>query len=232
MKQSDGEGAISVAANHPGAEPARSGQVLSPAHQQQPLAAKSKHQNIHVAAAVLDAARKDGDALLRDLRTSLTGLTQAEAEERARAEGPNEIAQERKQGWPIRLLRIMRNPLVILLSTLSAVSFITGDARAGYVMALMVCLSVGLRFFQEARADAAAEKLKAMIHVTATVLRDGAARELPLRDLVPGDIVKLAAGDMIPGDVRLLSLKDLFVSQGSLTGESLPVEKFCQPETG
>ena len=144
MKQSDGDGAISVAANHPGAEPARSGQVLSPAHQQEPLAAKSKHQNIHVAAAVLDAARKDGDALLRDLRTSLTGLTQADAEERSRAEGPNEIAQERKQGWPIRLLRIMRNPLVILLSTLSAVSFITGDARAGYVMALMVCLSVGL----------------------------------------------------------------------------------------
>jgi Mg2+-importing ATPase len=232
MKQSDGDGAISVAANAPGAEPAGSGQALPPARQQEPLAAKSTHQNIRVAPAVVDAARKEADALLRDLRTSFTGLAQAEAQERARAEGPNEIAQERKQGWPIRLLRIMRNPLVILLSTLSAVSFITGDARAGYVMALMVCLSVGLRFFQEARADAAAEKLKAMIHVTATVLRDGAARELPLQDLVPGDVVKLAAGDMIPGDVRLLSLKDLFVSQGSLTGESLPVEKFCQPETG
>jgi len=70
-----------------------------------------------------------------------------------------------------------------------------------------------------------------MIHVTATVVRDGAAREIPLRDLVPGDIVRLAAGDMIPGDVRLLSSKDVFVSQGSLTGESLPVEKFCEPET-
>jgi P-type Mg2+ transporter len=190
-----------------------------------------KHQNIRVAPAVLDAARKDGAALLCDLRTSLAGLTQSEVEERARASGPNEIAQERKQGWPGRLLKIVRNPLVILLTTLSAVSFLTGDARAGSVMALMVCLSVGLRFLQEARADAAAEKLKAMIHVTATVVRDGAAREIPLRDLVPGDIVKLAAGDMIPGDVRLLSLKDLFVSQGSLTGESLPVEKFCQPET-
>jgi P-type Mg2+ transporter len=190
-----------------------------------------KHQNIRVAPAVLDAARKDGAALLSDLRTSLAGLTQSEVEERARASGPNEIAQERKQGWPGRLLKIVRNPLVILLTTLSAVSFLTGDARAGSVMALMVCLSVGLRFLQEARADAAAEKLKAMIHVTATVVRDGAAREIPLRDLVPGDIVKLAAGDMIPGDVRLLSLKDLFVSQGSLTGESLPVEKFCQPET-
>ena len=165
------------------------------------------------------------------MRTSLGGLTQAEAEERARTAGPNEIAQERKQGWPVRVLKIIRNPLVILLTTLSAVSFLTGDARAGTVMAGMVALSVGLRFWQEARADAAAEKLKAMIHVTATVVRDGEAREIPLRDLVPGDIVKLSAGDMIPGDVRLLSSKDLFVSQGSLTGESLPVEKFHDPET-
>ena len=196
-----------------------------------PIPTKPKNQNIHVSPAVLDAARKDGEQLLRDLRTSLDGLTQAEAEERARTTGPNEVAQERKQGWPVRLLKITRNPLVILLSTLSAISFLTGDARAGSVMAIMVALSVGLRFWQEARADAAAEKLKAMIHVTATVVRDGAAREMPLRDLVPGDIIRLAAGDMIPGDVRLLSSKDLFVSQGSLTGESLPVEKFHDPET-
>ena len=159
------------------------------------------------------------------------GLTQAEAEERARTTGPNEVAQERKQGWPVRLLKIIRNPLVILLTTLSAISFATGDARAGSVMAIMVALSVGLRFWQEARADAAAEKLKAMIHVTATAIRDGVAKEMPLRDLVPGDIIKLSAGDMIPGDVRVLSSKDLFVSQGSLTGESLPVEKFHDPET-
>ena len=145
--------------------------------------------------------------------------------------GPNEVAQERRQGWPVRLLKIIRNPLVILLATLSAVSFATGDARAGTVMAAMVVLSVGLRFLQEARADAAAAKLKAMIHVTATVIRDGAAREMPLRDLVPGDIIKLSAGDMIPGDVRVLSSKDLFVSQGSLTGESFPVEKFHDAET-
>ena len=98
-------------------------------------------------------------------------------------------------------------------------------------MAIMVALSVVLRFWQEVRADAAAQKLKAMIHVTATVVRDGEAREIPLRDLVPGDVVRLAAGDMIPGDVRLLSSKDLFVSQGTLTGESLPVEKFHDPET-
>ncbi len=120
----------------------------------------------------------------------------------------------------------VRNPLVVLLTVLSAISFATGDARAGAVMAAMVVLSVALRFFQETRADEAAAKLKAMIHVTATVVRDGSAREIPLRDLVPGDVVQLSAGDMVPGDVRILTSKDLFVSQGSLTGESLPVEKF------
>ena len=194
------------------------------------IARNAKSKNIQVSPAVLDAAQKGGEEVLRELRTAPSGLTQAEAEERARTSGPNEVAQEKPQGWPVRLLKIIRNPLVILLATLSAVSFATGDARAGTVMAMMVVLSVGLRFWQEARADAAAAKLKAMIHVTATVVRDGKAREIPLRDLVPGDIIQLSAGDMIPGDVRVLSSKDLFVSQGSLTGESLPVEKFHDPE--
>ena len=104
------------------------------------------NQNIHVSPAVLDAARKDGEELLRSLRTTAAGLTQTEAEERARTAGPNEVAQERQQGWPRRLLKIIRNPLVILLATLSTISFATGDARAGTVMAAMVVLSVALRF--------------------------------------------------------------------------------------
>jgi Mg2+-importing ATPase len=198
--------------------------------EEQPILPKVKSQNIHVSQAVVEAAQKDGEDLLKSLRTVAAGLTQTEAEDRARTTGPNEVAQEHRQVWPIRLLKITRNPLVILLATLSAISFATGDARAGTVMAVMVALSVALRFMQEARADAAAAKLKAMIHVTATVIRDGAAREMPLRDLVPGDIIKLSAGDMIPGDVRVLSAKDLFVSQGSLTGESFPVEKFHDAE--
>ncbi len=205
--------------------------LAGPAPEQPASSTKTKNRDIRVSPAVLDAAQKDGEELLRSLRTTAAGLSQTEAEERARTTGPNEVAQERRQGWPVRLLKIIRNPLVILLATLSGVSFVTGDSRAGTVMAAMVALSVGLRFFQEARADAAAAKLKAMIHVTATVVRDGAAKEMPLRDLVPGDIIKLSAGDMIPGDVRVLSSKDLFVSQGSLTGESLPVEKFHDPET-
>jgi Mg2+-importing ATPase len=110
------------------------------------ITAKSHHPPIRVSPAVLDAARKDGEELLRDLGTSLSGLSQTEAERRARISGPNEIAQERKQGWLVRILKIIRNPLVILLTILSAVSFLTGDARAGFVMALMVTLSVGLRW--------------------------------------------------------------------------------------
>ena len=179
-----------------------------------PIPTTAKGKSIHVSPAVIDGARKGGEELLRDLRTTTGGLTQAEAEERARTAGPNEVAQEKPQGWPTRLLKIVRNPLVILLAILSSISFATGDARAGVVMALMVALSVGLRFWQEARADAAAAALKAMIHVTATVVRDGRAREIPLRDLMPGDIIQLSAGDMIPGDVRVLSSKDLFVGQG------------------
>src|SRR5208283_2830468 len=81
-------------------------------------------------------------------------------------------------------------------------------------------------FVQEARADTAAAKLKAMITVTATVVRGNQPREIPLAQIVPGDVVKLAAGDMIPADLRVVSCKDLFVIQSSLTGESLPVEKF------
>ncbi len=195
------------------------------------ISTKAKNQKIHVSPAALQAARQSVEEVLQSLRSTASGLTQAEAEERARSAGPNEIAQEHRQGWFIRLLKIVRNPLVILLTTLSAISYATGDARAGTVMAGMVVLSVALRFLQEARADAAAAKLKAMIHVTATVIRDGDAKEMPLRDLVPGDIIKLSAGDMIPGDVRVLSCKDLFVSQGTLTGESFPVEKFHEPAT-
>jgi len=188
------------------------------------------HKTIQVSPAVLDAARRTGDDLLKSLDTSISGLTESQAQDRFRTAGPNEVAQEKTSGWFIRLLLIMRNPLVILLGALSAVSFATGDARAGSVMAGMVVLSVALRFIQEARADTAAAELKAMIHVTATVVRDGMAREMPLRDLVPGDIIQLSAGDMIPGDARVLTAKDLFVSEGRLTGESLPVEKLHDPE--
>jgi len=174
---------------------------------------------------VEECSRIERDDALRFCSSALEGLSQEEAERRLEVHGPNEIATQRPVTWPIRLLHTLRNPLVILLAVLAAVSLATGDARAATVMVLMIILGVTLRFTQEARADAAAAALRAMIRVTATALRDGKPREIPLREIVPGDVVVLAAGDMIPADVRLLTAKDVFVSQSTLTGESLPVEK-------
>ncbi len=181
---------------------------------------------IRLSPALLRAARDDHGAVLATLATTPRGLTSAEAAARLAEHGPNQVeASQRRSRWRA-LLGAATNPLVALLFVLAVVSAATGDARAAVVMLVMIVLGVALRFVQESRASAAAAALEAMIRVTATVLRDGAAVERPLRDLVPGDVVELAAGDMIPGDVRLLSSKDLFVAQGTLTGESLPVEKY------
>lgn len=166
------------------------------------------------------------DAIYQRLVSRPTGLTEDEVEVRLDKYGANVVSGGGKKGvWQLFWHAVI-NPLVLLLAVLATISFATGDARAGIVMSLMIALGVSLKLVQEAKADNAAAKLKAMISVTATVLRDGQDREIPVAQLVPGDVVKLAAGDMIPADVRILGAKDLFVIQGSLTGESFPVEKF------
>ena len=176
-----------------------------------------------------DAATQETSEILQRLTTSPAGLTEAEAAERLEVFGPNEVAQERRHEWLHRLWIAVRNPLVILLTILAVLTFATAESTSDYaggvVMLVMVVLGVSLRFVQETRAGNAAAKLKAMIKVTATAVRDGQPKEVPLQHLVPGDVVKLSAGDMIPGDVRLLTAKDLFIIQATLTGESLPVEK-------
>ncbi len=183
-------------------------------------------QGIRVSPLLVEAAQSDADAVFQKLETAASGLTQEEAHRRLQQYGPNVFAQESRYVKLKLLGKAMVNPLVILLLVLAAVSFLTDDYRAGTVMLLMVLLGVSLRFVQESRADAAAAKLKAMISVTATVLRDGQPKEIPLSEVVPGDVVQLAAGDMIPADLRLQTCKDLFITQSSLTGESFPVEKF------
>jgi len=193
---------------------------------------KVPFDSLRVSGKLVEATSRNADEVLRDLETSATGLSEEEAERRLEQYGPNTVAQERRQGRLILLGKALVNPLVVLLSLLAVVSLLTEDYSAAVVMTLMVVLGVVLRFVQEARADSAVAKLKAMISVTATVVRDGKGREVPLSHLVPGDLVKLSAGDMVPADVRLISCKDLFVIQGSLTGESFPVEKFETPENG
>ena len=180
-------------------------------------------------ARLLAWARTDGDAVLKELGSRASGLSEAEADSRWKKIGPNEIAREKRQSALMRLLANLKNPLVLLLVALGVLSYLTGDLRATVVIFVMVVLGVVLRFFQELRADNAAAKLQAMVSNTATLVRDGKQQELPLKRLVPGDIIRLAAGDMVPADVRVLSAKDLFLNQAALTGEALPVEKKAAP---
>src|SRR3954471_7760545 len=190
------------------------------------LAKSHERRSMRVSRAVLESARVDVTAAYAQLGTRAEGLSAEEADARLEKFGPNVLAKDQRPSLLWLLWRAVRNPLVILLAVLAIVSFATGDTRAALMMLLMVALSVGLKLFQESKASGAAARLKAMISVKASVVRGGQTRELSVSRLVPGDIVQLSAGDMIPGDVRLVVAKDLFVIQGSLTGESFPVEKF------
>ena len=188
-------------------------------------------QPIQFSPILAEVGQLETSAVFARLKTSPDGLSTADAASRLAQVGPNVVAPSTHRGWLWRLFTAARNPLVILLIVLATISFATGDAAAGSVMALMVILGVLVRFVQEARADAGAEKFKAMISVTATALRGGKEGQILLKQLVPGDVVKLSAGDMIPADVRLIAAKDLFISLGTLTGESVPTEKHEARET-
>src|ERR1039457_4457759 len=183
----------------------------------------------HDSVQLLEKARADTNTVLKELGSQLGGLSQAEADSRLKQVGSNEIAREKRQSALMRLLSNIKYPLVLLLTALGVLSYLTGDQRATVVIFVMVILGVVLRFFQEMRADHAAEKLQAMVSNTATLVRGGKEAEVPLKMLVPGDIVRLAAGDMVPADVRVLSAKDLFLNQMALTGEALPLEKKAAP---
>jgi Mg2+-importing ATPase len=190
--------------------------------------------SIRVSPKLTQAAAAQAAEVLAELETRQNGLAEEEAQRRLDEYGPNTVAAEQRFTRLALFIKSCLNPLVILLSVLATISFATAQSESdlvgGGLMVIMVVLGVSLRFIQEARADTAAAKLKAMIRVTATVVRDGNAREVPLAGLVPGDVIQLAAGDMIPADIRLLTCKDLFLTQASLTGEAFPVEKFDAPD--
>jgi Mg2+-importing ATPase len=153
------------------------------------------------------------------------GLSSAEAAARLRAGGPNELAPPRRFEALRELLRYLVNPLVLILLVASAVSAAFGQPVSAVIIALMLVLSVVLNFTQAYRSQRAAARLRGQVGQTATVLRDGAERELPVREVVVGDVIRLRAGDLVPADCRLLSTRDLFVNEAALTGESLPREK-------
>lgn len=193
---------------------------------------RSQTEQIQLSMRVVEESAISIDQVLQTLNSNKQGLVENDALSRLKKFGKNEVSHEKPPTWYGQLLQSFNNPFVYILIGLAVVSYLTEDVEATIILTIMVVVSGVLRFVQEYRSTQAAEKLKALVSTTATVKRrnrldnPGEQREIPINELVPGDIIHLAAGDMIPADVRLLSSKDLFVSQAVLTGESLPVEKY------
>ncbi|HUK33966.1 MAG TPA: HAD-IC family P-type ATPase, partial [Vicinamibacterales bacterium] len=158
------------------------------------------------------------------------GLSSDEAARRLAQYGPNEAVRVRRFSAVQQLLRLFANPLVLILLAAALVSSLLGQHGDATIIVTIVLLGVGLNFWQTFRSNRAAEALNASVMPTATVQRDGAWREVPLREVVPGDVFRLSAGDLIPADATLLESRDLAVQQAALTGESLPVDKHVPDE--
>lgn len=180
---------------------------------------------------VVEEAHTELGELLTSLDTHRKGLSTSQVRQRLKKYGFNEISYEKALPWYLKFIKSFHSPFTYLLVGLAIISYITGDVRATILLTLMVLLSGGLRFVQEYRSTLSVEKLRSMISTTAQISRRGETlgrekrKEVPIKLLVPGDIVHLSAGDMVPADVRLLTAKDFFINQAILTGESLPVQK-------
>lgn len=191
---------------------------------------------------VMFAALNDVNTVIEKLNTSLNGLSDKEVNESRNKNGTNKITREKKKSLFKKLVEAFVNPFTAILFCLAIVSSVTdmimpyfglfGSTMEDFscvtvvIIMVMVIISGTLRFVQESRSGNAAEKLLSMITTTCTVDRNGEKNiEIPLEELVTGDIIHLSAGDMIPADVRIVEAKDLFISQSALTGESDPVEK-------
>ncbi len=217
-----------------------------------PATGRDRNKNeasARAAAELLALAHLEAPEVLSRLQCTPEGLNPEQVEERLAEFGANVVAQEKKKPFLLQILeRFVTNPINILLTVLAVITWVSGDQISdkigAIIMFAMVVMAVFVAHFQEARSSRAVEQLRRMVSNTATARRevdetvegaDEDARpvranrklEVEIDGLVPGDIVHLSAGDMVPADLRLLSAKDLFINQSTLTGESMPVEKFA-----
>lgn len=188
-------------------------------------------------------AKSDVNTVLNYFNTSLDGLTESKVEKSKDIYGKNVVTNSNKNSLIKRLYGAFINPFTLVLIVLAIVSAFTdiifaepGDKNpiTVIIISVMVLISGFLRFIQEARSEKASEKLNEMIETTACVKRANAEKEeIPVDEIVVGDIIFLSAGDLVPADVRIINAKDLFINQSALTGESEPVEKTadCQENT-
>ncbi|MEU1148129.1 magnesium-translocating P-type ATPase [Streptomyces sp. NPDC005863] len=183
-----------------------------------------------VGATLAEFSARSARDVLRDLGTSTRGLRQDQVLERVERYGENTVDRERAPRWAAQLATSFRNPFIGVLVVLAAVMYWQDPADPGvYILGSMVLISALLRFWQEFRSTRSAEALRALVTTSCAVRRrwseTAATEEIPMDQVVPGDLVTLAAGDLVPADLRLLTAKDLMVAQAALTGESLPVAK-------
>ena len=177
-----------------------------------------------------DAARLSSDEVLSCLGTSINGLSPTDAADRLLQFGPNALSTHEVRAVAV-LWRQIRNPILILLLGAALVSGLTGGGTNAVIIAVIVALSVGLGFFNEYRAEVAMDSLRGKIRHEAEVLREGQTCQIPVTDLVPGDVVFLRVGALVPADLRLVKVDELECDEGVLTGESLPVVKAVPPVT-
>jgi Mg2+-importing ATPase len=176
-----------------------------------------------------DPSTSAADVILGKLETTDKGLTDKEAKKRLEEYGYNEPPRKKEKSIVLQIFSKFFEPLIIVLIIIGVLSLLFGDIPSAIIVFALTIMSVVMGFVQEYRASKEVEKLMEMVKTTTTIYRNGKPKEIDIRDIVPGDIVDLYAGDMIPADLRILSCKDLFINQATLTGESIPVEKTPKP---
>lgn len=196
---------------------------------------------------VIDLAFLKLENILKTLDSSIDGISDVKAKLKRIKHGPNKIASGKPSVWYFQLLSAFNTPFNYILLALATLAIVSNDFKAAFVISFMVATSGLLRFWQEFRSSLAAEKLRTLVHTMVSVSRPQSGlpgtsqslngsmifesnnqslqHDIPIQDLVPGDIVHLSAGDLVPGDMILLWAKDLFINQSTLSGESIPVEK-------
>ena len=179
-------------------------------------------------ARLLEVCCQSHNQALDSMKSHEEGLSETAVEVSRETWGSNDLGQKKRNGFLIEILLRCKNPLVIQLLVIAGISLATGDPASATFVSVMVVLSVGLSYYQESKSSKAVEKLNAMVQTNCHVIRGGKEVEIPMSEIVPGDVVSLQAGSIIPADLRLLTAKDFFVSQSSLTGESMPVEKHAE----
>jgi P-type Mg2+ transporter len=165
------------------------------------------------------------DALLTSLHTDPGGLGRTEAQKRLRDYGYNTLKPKKRTNSLALLIAQFKSPIMIILLFATGLSLVLHDVTDALIILAIILVSGFLGFWQERGAVNAVEQLLSVVEVSATVLRDGDSREVPVEQIVPGDIAILNAGDIIPGDCLILESRDLFVDEATLTGETYPVEK-------